>query len=481
MASEGIPSRYPVASALHIMRTRLPQKLPWPHARGAGVSCALALILVAAEIFVACAASAQPRASLEQRSPLSSRSKVARLAAFSLGNFGSYVARFGRLGASASPAVVFFQTDRRRFITAVTAMSISSGAVLWQRGSPSRSNFWTDGELPAQVYDWNRDGVDDAIFFQNGAIVVADGRDGSTLQSAAADRPYSLFIFQTGQFGGPAGLVLHGRLFVTLLDPGLVRVWSRANRFSHFPLSLDADTDGEPELLDGYKLFRSNGDLLWDHPDLRIHHDASDFADTDCDGTPELAIATSNRSAILRPSGEILWRGQEFHAQHITIGNFQARGCRRQIATFDRDRKKSGIVRLYSDRGDLLWEKGGHGLLGMLSRIDRWIPDAPASLLLVSRQEASPPTIYDGEGRIVAQLPFPPAKRRRDGRDHYRQHFVQHFDIGGDGKEEIIVHDHRQLWVYRNAARMSSIRVDKPQQSLPNPRIFNATFYMGMQ
>jgi hypothetical protein len=416
-----------------------------------------------------------------RRSALKSMSAPRVLRTLDLGDFGSHVVKFGRLSPDGQAGVVFVQIDSTRNITCITAVSLADGAVIWQRGTPNAKNFETSGEIPVQVYDWNQDGIDDVIFYENGNIVVSHGSDGSTLANVAAPEPYSLFIYQTTRFGGPAGLVLHGRTFTSLLAPDLTTAWSYPNGFSHFPMAVDVNSDGDPELLAGYLLFNSAGEVLWDRGDLGAHNDASDFADANCDGVPEIAIATSKKSTLVTTTGESLWHGVEFHAQHITVGNFIPGICEKQIAVIDRDKAKSGFLRLYDHTGKMLWERGGHGNRAMMSRIDDWIAGVPQSLILVFRTPQAPPTLYDGQGRIVARLPFPPSLKKRKGKSFYTFYFVQHFDYDGDGQEEIFVSNERALWIYSNSLLGLSSETVKAPQTLPNPRIFNSTFYIGGQ
>ncbi len=443
----------------------------------------IGLLCVSLGLF-ASVAQAQPKNSGKQRlkgSALRSLSMPTVIRKLDLKGFGSQVVKFGRLGKAGALSALFAQVNYDREITCLTAVSLESGEVLWQLGTPDVDNYKATSEIPVQVFDWNRDGFDDVIFAQGGSVSVVSGIDGSSVASVPAETPYSLFVYETDQFGGSAGLVLHGRSSTTLLGPDLAVVWTRPNEFSHFPMAMDVDDDDEPELLAGYLLFRSNGDLIWDRRDLGAHNDASDFGDVDCDGERDVAIATSGKSALLRRDGTIVWRGIENHSQHITIGSFLPGRCERQVATIDRDPKQSGILRLYSHRGKILWESRGHGPKAMMTRIDDWIPQSEESLLMVFRSFTQPPTLYDGRGAVVGRLPFPPALVRGSKGAAYGKHYAQHFDTDGDGREEILLYNEKALWVYANAAAEVGTSSRKQSQVLPNPRIFNATFYMGMQ
>jgi len=444
----------------------------------------LFLFIVTALVLGVSAAQAQSRKGGKPRakgSPLRSLSAPKVLRKLDLKDFGSQVVKFGRLGSAGALSALFVQVNYDREITCLTAVSLDTSEVLWQLGTPDASNYKATSEIPVQVFDWNEDGFDDVIFAQSGSVAVVNGADASRLASVQAETPYSIFVYETEQFGGSAGLVLHGRTSTTLLGPNLSVVWTRPNEFSHFPMAMDVDDDDEPELLAGYLLLRSNGELIWDRRDLGAHNDASDFGDVDCDGERDIAIATSGKSALLKRDGSILWRGVEHHSQHITMGSFLPGRCERQIATIDRDPGESGILRLYSHRGKLLWESRGHGPKAMMTRIDDWIPQSDESLILVFRSFTQPPMLYDGKGAVVGKLPFPPAVVRGSKGAAYGKHYAQHFDTDGDGSEEILLYNERALWVYGNSAAVVGASSKKPSQALPNPRIFNATFYMGMQ
>lgn len=401
------------------------------------------------------------------------------IAALRLGDYGSQLVRFGRLGHDGRLAAVFVQSDSSRQITCVTAISLSDGSLLWQDGATDTNNFRVFADLPVQVFDWNKDEVDDVIFFKDNEIRILNGADGSILQSVPAYTPYSLYIYHPNRLGERAGLVLHHRGGNVLLNSDLAVEWAVENTFSHFPMSVDIDGDGDPELLSNYRMIRSDGSVIWQRDDIGMHNDAANWGDVTCSGQTEIAIATSGKSILLNREGKTIWRGVEDHAQHITIGSFLPSNCAKQVATIDRDKKGSGILRLYDSRGRILWEKGGMGEIAMMTRLDSWVPDVSESLILISRSADKPPTIYDGRGNIVARLPFPPARVRQEGVDRYTKHFAQHFDIDGDGVEEILLSNEKALWIYANRGRRLRSVVDKPRQTLPHPRVFNSTFYTG--
>ena len=53
------------------------------------------------------------------------------------------------------------------------------------------------------------------------------------------------------------------------------------------------------------------------------------------------------------------------------------------------------------------------------------------------------------------------------------------FDALGDAREEVFVYSPLALWIYHNAAPAPA-DLPKPKRGA-NPRIYNATFYVGWQ
>lgn len=411
----------------------------------------------------------------------SSISAIKLLKKIKLYDYGSHVVRFGDLNGDGQAEAVMVQIDRKRQVTGIVAISLYTGKVLWQHDRPRRKNFRTTGDIPVQVYDWNQDGYDDVIFAKADELHILNGLNGTYLNRTKIEHPYSLFIYDTDLFNGKAGLILQGRSFVSLLEPSLNLVWRQPNYFSHFPLAVDADHDGKLELLSNYRLFRPDGSTIWERTDLGGHNDSADYGDVNCDGINEIAIATSGPGTLLDNAGNIIWRGREHHAQHVTIGSFLPYTCERQVAVLDRDSRGSGTLLLYNHNGQLLWNKKRQGKKPIMSRVDGWTGAANESLLLVFRKDATAPVLINGKGEIMVRFSFPPAKRKKNGRTLYNLHFAQHFDLTGNGLEEIIIYNEKALWIYGNAAERSTSAAPSTSQILPNPRIYNATFYQGMQ
>jgi hypothetical protein len=102
-----------------------------------------------------------------------------------------------------------------------------------------------------------------------------------------------------------------------------------------------------------------------------------------------------------------------------------------------------------------------------------WTGRRGEDLLAVFRRAEGPPVLLNGWGEQVAEFPF------YAGEGAAPRHFVQHFDILGDGREEILINSDDGIWIYGNGGPAPE-RIDV-REGLPNPRIYNASFYIGMQ
>jgi hypothetical protein len=79
-------------------------------------------------------------------------------------NFLSETIRIGDLNGDGAPDILFVQNlYGPRIITCLTAATLA-GEVLWQTGVPSKDNGRAYGDLPVQIYDWDRDGTNEVLY-----------------------------------------------------------------------------------------------------------------------------------------------------------------------------------------------------------------------------------------------------------------------------------------------------------------------------
>jgi len=101
--------------------------------------------------------------------------------------------------------------------------------------------------------------------------------------------------------------------------------------------------------------------------------------------------------------------------------------------------------------------------------VENW-DDKPGDLILAYRRGSSNcPTLYDGNGKTVATFPCP---------DSEDTNSAYHADICGDEREEILIRNGNNIWIYKNSADSPNARIPKHR---PQPkRLYNYTHYIGM-
>jgi hypothetical protein len=383
-------------------------------------------------------------------------------------NFGSMQLRIGDLDGDGGPDLLLAQSRyATREITCLTALTIE-GKVLWQMGAPSAENGRIYSDLPVQVYDWDADGRNEALYVRqakyldpwdrpdaaeiktvrerafkyegHATMIVLDGETGrekAALPLPAGADDCFLFADLTGR-GRREDLVVKDRYWNAwgVAHDGKV-LWHWAGSTGHFPAVADVDGDGRDEVFFGYTLLDHDGKVLfskdpngagWDpnHLDqpadgdayrrfLRapIHQDAN-YIVRPADGQWRLLFGNSGVHCLAVDGTEI-WRDAELgEAQHVVAGRFR-KDSPYQIAVIDRsprdqikDRSRAANLYLFDAGGKRLWKQTtekGDFVIACLA-VDWFGPDALQSILVYGRDRGRPAQLLDGEGKVLADFPM---------------------------------------------------------------------------
>ncbi len=401
-----------------------------------------------------------------------------------ISGFGTWTGlRLGDLDGDGRLDIVVAQ-NRSQDITCLTALDVT-GRRLWQIGRADAAAYRAGSDVPVQVYDIDADGQAEIVYIAGGKLKIADGKTGEQEREVALPTAKANDCITIANFSGrgrPQDLVIKTRYNqVWALDADLNVLWTHEGNTGHYPWPYDFDGDGRDELACGFALLDHDGQKLWEAP-LPGHADA--VAVGEVDGDPgngaEIALACcgGNVFALLGRDGTIRWRHPCGHSQHVVVGDFRPDLAGKEVAALDRgnDRSAKGedAILLYSCDGKQLWREdrsdvGPNRWLTMISTVNNW-DGREADLILAYRRGGSIcPTLYDGHGRAVAEFPFPHPER---------QHFVQHGDIFGDSREEVVVWNENWIYVYANGERsVGGARIDSRRA---NKRLYNYTAYIGM-
>ena len=413
-----------------------------------------------------------------------------------LKNFGtSRQIRFGHLTGTDEWYVVLAQMQKRvsrdayGFISCLTAIDLE-GNVLWQLGEPSDKTEElgkVSADMAFQVYDIDGDGRDEVIVGWDFEIRILDGRTGNIKKSAKtpfsddddADLigvPYQTYAFERINPDGiricnfrgkerPADILIKDRYCrIYALDEDLNVMWKYKSptNTGHCPLPIDIDGDGKDELLVGYKLLDSDGQMLWSYPISEDHTDEI-VAGKWMPGEDEghfVCVSGTEGFFIGDFYGNIVARDMIGHAQRGSIANYcpELEGREIVVTNFW---GHQGVIFLYDCYGNQIWEMENEMNGNILAPVN-W--DGDGTELILTNADAKKGGLLNGKG--VRAVEFPD--------DGHPVLCCESLDLTGDERDELVVWDYHSMYIYTQD--------DCPKEQTYHPvqfPIYNASNYRG--
>lgn len=413
-----------------------------------------------------------------------------------LKNFGtSRQIRFGHLTGTDEWYVVLAQMQKRvsrdayGFISCLTAIDLE-GNVLWQLGEPSDKTEElgkVSADMAFQVYDIDGDGRDEVIVGWDFEIRILDGRTGNIKKSAKtpfsddddADLigvPYQTYAFERINPDGiricnfrgkerPADILIKDRYCrIYALDEDLNMMWKfkSPTNTGHCPLPIDIDGDGKDELLVGYKLLDSDGQMLWSYPISEDHTDeivAGKWMPGEDEG--HFACVSGTEGFFIGDFyGNIVTRDMIGHAQRVSIANYCPEREGREIVVTN-FWGHQGVIFLYDCYGNQIWEMENEMNGNILAPVN-W--DGDGTELILTNADAKKGGLLNGKG--VRAVEFPD--------DGHPVLCCESLDLTGDERDELVVWDYHSMYIYTQD--------DCPKEQTYHPvqfPIYNASNYRG--
>ena len=413
-----------------------------------------------------------------------------------LKNFGtSRQIRFGHLTGTDEWYVVLAQMQKRvsrdayGFISCLTAIDLE-GNVLWQLGEPSDKTEElgkVSADMAFQVYDIDGDGRDEVIVGWDFEIRILDGRTGTIKKSAKtpfsddddADLigvPYQTYAFERINPDGiricnfrgkerPADILIKDRYCrIYALDEDLNVMWKfkSPTNTGHCPLPIDIDGDGKDELLVGYKLLDSDGQMLWSYPISEDHTDeivAGKWMPGEDEG--HFACVSGKAGFFIGDFyGNIVARDMIGHAQRVSIANYCPEREGREIVVTN-FWGHQGVIFLYDCYGNQIWEMENEMNGNILAPVN-W--DGDGTELILTNADAKKGGLLNGKG--VRAVEFPD--------DGHPVLCCESLDLTGDERDELVVWDYHSMYIYTQD--------DCPKEQTYHPvqfPIYNASNYRG--
>lgn len=376
----------------------------------------------------------------------------------SLKNFGSGRQLRIRL-VNGNPIFLIAQHQKRYIrdsfarLSCLTCFDIE-GNVLWQKGeaNPSLDNTLISCDLPFQIADINQDGKYEVIYSMDFMVYICDLLTGKIISEMPTpviegdplvlNEPYYRLNVDAIRVADFEGLGYKGDF---ILKDRYQNVWAYNKNFEllwryhhkntgHFPYIADFDLDGKDEMFVGYDLVDHDGTLLFSLPMQSDHTDEIIYARLKQNEPKRLILASGNEGMnIVNLDGTIYKHNEIGHAQRISVAKYlpNLEGLQIMATTFWGG---EGIVCIYDAFGNLLKQKEvpfNGNLITPMNYDGKHI----LSLLNVSLEGG----IMDGDLDIVVTFP----------NDGHPVTSAEVYDIDGDGIDEILCFDNKEMWIYK--------------------------------
>lgn len=355
----------------------------------------------------------------------------------------------------------------------LTAMTFD-GDILWQVGKPDPDNWVLFNDVAVQIHDFNNDGKNEVIYASGFEIKVLNGQTGQLIKriptpkdprdDAKFDRILGdcLFFCDVSGRGYAGDLLIKDRYWnVWVYDNDLKLNWHAEVKTGHYPYPFDADGDGKDELLIGYAMFDDDGTKLWekewtDHMDGIAILPLKDGAD------PTVFIAASDEGfAFLDKNGKTLTKYNVGHVQNPAAANFRDDLPGMEIVTIN-FWGNQGIINFF-DADMNLYKAFEPNQFGSMCLPINWT--GKSEEFFVHNANVKLGGMYDGWGRRVVLFPD-------DGHPDMANAVL---DITGDCRDEVVVWNPEELWIYTQEDNPKVGKLYKPKR---NP-LYNYSNYQA--
>lgn len=368
--------------------------------------------------------------------------------------------RFGDLNNDGQTDVLIGQVihhgpkDRNSELSCITAMTFDN-EILWQIGSPDPWKDFLTNDVAFQIHDINNDGKNEVVYCRNFEMIIADAATGKTiLKTATPETPYGkptpsgnnifdrilgdcLYFCDLQGQGYDSDIILKDRYsYLWAFDNQLRLLWKSECNTGHYSFAMDIDNDGRDELMMGYTLFDDTGSKIWTLDNiLKDHADGVALLRFKDNEDIRLMCAASDEGMFFADmQGKILKHHYIGHVQNPAVANFRddLPGLESVSVNFWGNQ---GIIHLYDAEGDIYQEFEPNQYGSMCLPLN-WTGRSEEFFVLNANVEEG--GAYDGMGRKVLEFPD----------DGHPDMCYAVADITGDCRDEIIVWDPHELWIY---------------------------------
>jgi hypothetical protein len=357
----------------------------------------------------------------------------------------------------------------------MTALTLD-GKRLWQNGTPDSWRDHLTSDVGVQIHDFDGDGTNDVVYCRDMKIIVAEGATGKTKYEAPTPESGTnetrrtsfprilgdaIYFADFHGRGAKRDLVIKDRYWnVWAYDNKLKLLWTLPRNTGHYPFAFDVDGDGKDELAIGYSLLSHDGKIIWSLQEkIEDHADGVAILQRKPGGPLMWQCVASDEGVFFADmKGNILTNYQVGHAQNASTADYRPDLPGLETVTIN-FWGNQGIVNFFDADGKKYhdFEPAQHG--SMMLPLN-WRGDGQEYWILSANPDEG---AYDGWGRRVLRFPA----------DGHPDMCVATLDLTGDARDEIVVWDPWEIWIYTQADNPKSGRLYKPKR---NP-LFNYSNY----
>jgi rhamnogalacturonan endolyase len=389
--------------------------------------------------------------------------------------------RFGDLEGNGRMDILLVQqntlgpADSHSEVGCMTAINLE-GRILWQVGTADPWHDRLTSDVAVQIHDLEGVGTNDVVYCRNQQIIVADGVTGRTKYSAPTpasgdiEKRKDLYPRILGDaicfadfrgLGAKRDFILKDRYHnIWAYTDKLEELWHVALNTGHYPFAYRVN--GRDELAVGYSLISPDGKIIWSLDNQLANDHADGVAIVQMkDGAAPRWICVASDDGFLEAdlNGHILEHLEIGHQQNESIAKFRPDLPGLQIVTMN-FWGNQGIVSFFDADGKKCSEFQAANYGSMLLPLN-WKGDGQEYWILSANSETG--GVYDGWGRRVMRFP----------RDGHPDMCVATLDLFGDCRDEIVVWDPMEIWIYTQSDNPKPGKLYKPTR---NP-LYNESNY----
>ncbi len=350
--------------------------------------------------------------------------------------------RLGDLTGDGNKDLLFVKPDHSgTCVEGLTAMDLN-GEVLWSHGRTDREVPDSGPEVPVQIRDTDGDGSREVVFVSEGSIRILSGKTGEQLRSLPVPGGLEVRSLSFGDLMGTGEdncLVLSDRTSrIQVFDDQLELMWEREASSGSQPYFHDLDGDGRSEVMMGYSVYDPDGVLQFDvgrYIGDRCNGVTVDTLREDGRKIPALIYAAGDWGLLYFDyNGNLLKHQVMGHVKYASVGNFDAEVPGLEVVTSN-SWGSDGLVHVLNPGGEVVGDfLSGSGVIRC--QPVNWKGDGEEFIMTVA--DSVQGGLIDALGQLAVAFP-------EDG--HPGSCYLA-VDLTGDTRDELIVWDTGQLWIY---------------------------------